>query len=252
MAMRTIEQIKNEIRETEQELYRLKSEFSDIEFLGVDKVAYQSIQEKTTLLQNEINNDILYIKTVYNQLLAIRSGAELLVRRNNDSNAVETSEKVHKAFLMLVEYNKVLDGKITSYNSLVAEREHLVEKSANKSLIAVYRKNISRCHKKLDDLRAELREVESQHSASAEAKNRVIRKLQEYQEQLRALDQRIQRKESDIAALSKHAPYCKCGTKMEFKINPTTQDVFFGCLKHTSAERDKHPSISYYGDKALP
>ena len=251
MAIRTIEQIKNEIRDTEQELYRLKNEFSDIEFLGVDQAAYQSIQEAISLLKNEINNDILYVKTVYNQLLAIRSGAELLVRQNNDSDAVETSEKVHKAFLMLVEYNKALDNKIVSCNSLVAEREHLVEKSANKSLIAAYRKNISRCNKKLDALRAELREVESQHSASAEAKNRVIHELQEYQEQLRILDQHIQRKEADIAALSKHAPYCKCGTKMEFKINPTTQDVFFGCTKYTSAERDKHPSISYYGDKAL-
>ena len=45
MAIRTIEQIKNEIRDTEQELYRLKNEFSDIEFLGVDQAAYQSIQE---------------------------------------------------------------------------------------------------------------------------------------------------------------------------------------------------------------
>ena len=72
MAIRTIEQIKNEIRDTEQELYRLKNEFSDIEFLGVDQAAYQSIQEAISLLQNEINNDILYVKTIYNQLLAIK------------------------------------------------------------------------------------------------------------------------------------------------------------------------------------
>ena len=215
--MRTIEEIKNEIRETEQELYRLKSEFSDIEFLGVDKIAYQSIQEKITLLQNEINNDILYIKTVYNQLLAIRSGAELLVRQNNDINAVETSEKVHKAFLMLVEYNKVLDDKITSRNSLVAEREHFVEKSANKSLIAAYRKNISRCHKKLDDLRAELREAESQHSASAVVKNRVIRELQEYRNQERLLDDEIQ----DIEKWREHKnKICDaCRVKLKIKLN---------------------------------
>ena len=231
--MRTIEEIKNEIRETEQELYRLKSEFSDIEFLGVDKIAYQSIQEKITLLQNEINNDILYIKTVYNQLLAIRSGAELLVRQNNDINAVETSEKVHKAFLMLVEYNKVLDDKITSRNSLVAECEYLVEKSANKSLIAAYRKNISSCHKKLDDLHAELRDAESQHSASAVVKNRVIRQLQEYRNQERLLDDEIQ----DIEKWREHKNKICDACRVKLKIKLTKKGtIMYGCPNWTSTE----------------
>ena len=156
--MRTIEQIKNEIRETEQELYRLKSEFSNVELLGVDIFAYQSIQDKITLLQKEINNDILYIKTVYNQLLAIRSGAELLLCQNNDEQAIEVLEKVHQAFALLVEYNKKLDRKTDEHRSLTFECEQLVQRSANRSLITAYENNISRIRSKLDELYAELQD----------------------------------------------------------------------------------------------
>ena len=141
--MRTIEEIKREIREAEQKLYRLKNEVFDIEFFdNVDKYAYQEIQEKILFLQSEINNDILYIKTTYNQLLSIRTSAELLVRRNNDPDAIETSKKIHQAFIMLIEYNKLLENKIDKFNALLTERETFLEKSKYRDAVLKAEDNI--------------------------------------------------------------------------------------------------------------
>lgn len=94
---------------------------------------------------------------------------------------------------------------------------------------------------------------DSRYSKSAKAKNKVIRELQEYQRQIDLLDKEIQKKEIE---LSKHDAldfeYCKCGTKMVFKEDKKTKDVFLGCPNYTIKEKTKHSSSPYYGsDKVL-
>jgi len=230
--MRTIEQIKRDIRELEHELYGLQNEFTNIEFKDVDQEAYQKIQAKITKIQNDANNDIIYIKTIYGQLLSIRSNAEFSVRQNNDPSALETAEKVHQAFILLVEYNKMLDRKLAEIRRLEDESKRLVEKSSNKRLLAAYEKSLASKRKQIDEKRQELIDVESQHSASAEAKNRIIKELQDYQDRVKDIEHKINKTEAEIAVLSRHAPTCRCGAKMELKFSSKNQNVFWGCSNY--------------------
>lgn len=230
--MRTIEEIKNEICKTEKDLYNLKEAFPDNALLGTDKVAYQEVQEKIAFLQNEINDDIIYIKTVYNQLLAIRLSTELYKCQNSDRYNVETSAKIHQAFILLIEYNKLLDSKIAERKNLLAERERIVQKSSDKSLLSVYRRNVSKSQNRLETLRKALRDTENQHSVSTEAKNRVIEELQEYQDQIRLLDDQIQIRKRDTID---KAPFCrKCGAKMMLIPSREKKNVFWGCPNYKS------------------
>ena len=230
--MRTIEQIKRDIRELEHELYDLQNEFTNIEFKDVDQEAYQKIQARITKIQNDANNDIIYIKTIYGQLLSIRSNAEFSVRQNNDPSALETAEKVHQAFILLVEYNKMLDSKLAEIRRLESESKRLVEKSSNKQLLAAYEKSLTSKRKQIDEKRQELIDVESQHSASAEAKNRIIKELQDYQDRVKDIEHKINKTEAEIAVLSRHAPTCRCGAKMELKFSSKNQNVFWGCSNY--------------------
>ena len=233
--MRTIEEIKNEICKTEKDLYNLKEAFPDNALLGADKVAYQEVQEKIAFLQNEINDDIIYIKTVYNQLLAIRLSTELYKCQNSDRYNVETSAKIHQAFILLIEYNKLLDSKIAERKNLLAERERIVQKSSDKSLLSVYRRNVSKSQNRLETLRKALRDTENQHSVSDEAKNRVIKELQEYQDQIR-LDDTFAKSYEELKKLKnakKQIPHPTISLKAEEK----------EALRHTSLEFDEYPNI---------
>ena len=172
--MRSIEEIKLDIREVENELYSTKISFSEYQQTIVDTTYYQDVQEQISLLESEINNDIIYIKTVYNQLLSIRANAELLVRQNNDIQAIETSDKVHQAFLMLVEYNKKLNEKISTQRKLIEERESYINNTIDKTIADEYEKQKKFLVGKLKALKQELQEAESKSSTSTEIKNKTF------------------------------------------------------------------------------
>ena len=182
--MRTIEEIKEEIRDTKDELSKLKDELSGLEFLGANKCAYKHIQDKISQIQNEINKDILYIKNVYNQLLTIKSSAELLVRLNNNQEAIETSQKVHGAFLLLIEFNKKLDDKLAKRNTLLEECNHLIKKSKTKLPT-----QITETQEKLWALQKELIKTERQESISEKATSRIIEELQTYQKAVSPIEE---------------------------------------------------------------
>ena len=244
--MRTIEQIKRDIRELEHELYDLQNEFSNIEFKDVDQEAYQKIQTKITKIQNDANNDIIYIKTIYGQLLSIRSNAELSVRQNNDSRALKTAEKVHQAFILLVEYNKILDGKLAEIRRLEGEIQRLIEKNSNNQSIAECEKKLASKRKQIAEKRQELIDVESQYSISAKTKNKIIEDIIN-QERIKDINCEITKTEAEKDALSKHAPSCKCGSKMELKAK--NQSVFWGCPNYR--ENGEHSNTITCWDSKL-
>ena len=106
--MQDIKQIKSEIRKLEQKIYDLKKEVSEIKLRDINESAYQIIQDEITALEKEINSDVIYIKNTYNQILAIKRVSDYAIRHSNDVNALKVSEKAHSAFLMLIQYNRIL------------------------------------------------------------------------------------------------------------------------------------------------
>lgn len=248
--MRTIEDIREEKLITEQEVYYLKEALLNEEIRSVDKDTHDLLQEKISSLQKEINSDTLYIKNTYNQLLKIRSNAEFLLRQKDDRDAKIVSDKVHQAFLLLVEYSEKLNEKIAEHKRLLEQCAELIKQNSNNSTIQEYKNYISEGQRIVDELNEELKEAENQHSISVEAKNRVIKELREYQEQIQILENKIKKHEAQISALSRNSHNCKCGSKIELRMHPHTKDIFWGCpnFKEAGVHSRTEP---YYGDKDI-
>ena len=248
--MRTIDELREEKRIAEHQVYYLKEELLNEKINSVDKNVYMSLQDEISSLQKDINNDIIYIKNTYNQLLEIRKNAEILLRQKNDEEALHISKKVHQAFLLLVKCNEELEKKILKYKKLLESNEALIEVHATNSVIEEYKECIVQQQKIIKDLNEELQRAESQRSISVETKNRVIKELQEYQNQVNILENKIRKNEAQIVALSRNAPVCRCGVKFELRLNPYTSDVFFGCpnFKEPTIHSKAEP---YRGDKEI-
>ena len=244
--MRSIEEIKLDIREVENELYSTKISFSEYQQAIVDTTYYQDVQEQISLLESEINNDIIYIKTVYNQLLSIRANAELLVRQNNDIQAIETSDKVHQAFLMLVEYNKKLNEKISTQRKLIEERESYINNTIDKSIADEYEKQKKFLVGKLKALKQELQEAESKSSTSTEIKNKTLGKYLDYEYKKKYLDNEIKIHEAQRTAIAGKTPKCYCGSDMVLRFK---QKVFWGCPRWM--ESGSHKTLPISGDGEL-
>ena len=246
--MRTIEEIKDEIRYIEKELARFKTELFGLEFLGTDKPIYEDIQERIAQLQNEINSDIGYIKTVYNQLLAIKARAELLVRENANQESIEISEKVHEAFLLLIEFNKTLGEKIANRKALIEERDQLIKKSET-----MLPAQITQTQEKLWTLQKVLINAERQESISEKATSRIIEELQTYQKAVSPIEEiatRIKEKNEELNILrvqsNNNAPDCiQCKTKMDLYIDHNKQTTYYVCPKNKEIldKKLKHKTI---------
>lgn len=221
--MQDIKQIKSEIRKLEQKIYDLKKEVSEIKLRDINESAYQIIQDEITALEKEINSDVIYIKNTYNQILAIKRVSDYAIRHSNDVNALKVSEKAHRAFLMLIQYNRILDNKIAEFRNLIAERAKLIEGACDKAKIKECEEQIIEAYEQKDRLHQKLRDSESVSSASAVVKNRVIDELQERQ-------RKIEEWEREIRELEEHKDvYCsKCKIKLQLK---STQDgnIFYSC-----------------------
>ena len=218
--MRTVEQIKSDIRKLEQDLHSMKSERAS----SVPK----DIKREIEALECEINKDVIYIKNVYNHLLDIRSSAEFSVRRDSDPDALSISKKVHLAFTMLVEYNKKLDVKVAQLHRLCDKRDAIVAVGFN---IAKFESVL----KELDNLKDELITAEIKTSPAADARERVLKELRQRQDENdRKL--KVARICSEIDKLSEHAPTCTCGTKTRLQLNSTNKKVFWGCPNYADAK----------------
>ena len=235
--MNAILDLKEQIRAVESELYELKRNAHTPDRLGSIKNEYLALDEKISVTKDEIDEDFIYIKRTYDQLLAVRSGAELFARKNPDQPPFDVFSKTHRAFLMLIELNKRLESKLSLYKDLLYRRELLVEKQVNK-------KTINEVSDKLKLLYKELQKKESQDSENTRVRNRIIDSLCEQRNtetKIRQVEKELEIF-SDKKLLLSEYKLCPCGAK---RIIRYKNNFFWGCSKYKSEEASKHPSINY-------
>lgn len=228
----TTKEIREQIKAAEKELREEQIKYNSNKLPEDKKQPLKEKAENIRRLKNEINNDILYIKTVYSQLLAIRCEAELLVRENSSSDNVEVLGKVHDAFLLLVEYNKKLECKISRCNVLVAEYQAFVQNNIDKEYQSRHEEALEKIRSNLEKLAQDLHAVTHRDSASSKARDEFINKLLQ--------------KEETSSRMEECAPICRCGAKMH--LIEANGDVFWSCDKYKFSKTN-HPGKKYNGNK---